>query len=66
MGKNGRQPHHQQKEIEMDTSPNATSNADIELKLNKIVDDHLFTSTSWPMADDDVRAFWRTVEEMGL
>ena len=41
--------HHQQREIEMDTSPKATSNADIKRKLNEIVDYHLFESTSWPL-----------------
>ena len=50
----------------MDTSPNSTSNADIKRKLNEIIGYHLFESTSWPIADDEVRAFWRTVEEMGL
>ena len=50
----------------MDTSPNSTSNADIKRKLDEIIDYHLFESTSWPIADDEVRPFWRTVEEMGL
>ena len=50
----------------MDTSPNSTSNADIKRKLNDKVDYHLFETTSWPADENEVRAFWRTVEEMGL
>ena len=50
----------------MNTSSNSTSPADIKRKLNEIVDYHLFETTSWPTADDEVRTFWRTVEEMGL
>ena len=50
----------------MDTSPNSTSNADIKRKLDEKIDYHLFESTSWPIADDEVRPFWRAVEEMGL
>ena len=36
MGEINRPPHHQQKEIEMNTSPNSTSEADIKRKLNEI------------------------------
>lgn len=50
----------------MKTSPNSTSNADIKRKLNEIIDYHLFETTSWPVDENEVRAFWRTVEEMGL
>ena len=50
----------------MDTSPNSTSNADIKRKLDEMIDYQLFESTSWPIADDEVLTFWRTVDEMGL
>ncbi|XIA64956.1 hypothetical protein ACFIOY_00250 [Bradyrhizobium sp. TZ2] len=50
----------------MNTSPNSTSKADIKRKLNEKVDYHLFETTSWPADENEVRAFWRTVEEMGL
>jgi hypothetical protein len=50
----------------MNTSSNSTSPADIKRKLDEIVDYHLFETTSWPIADDEVRTFWRTVDEMGL
>ena len=50
----------------MDTSPNSTSSADIKRKLDEKIDYHLFESTSWPIADNEVGPFWRTVEEMGL
>ena len=50
----------------MDTSPNSTSNADIKRKLDEKIDYHLFESTSWPIADDEVRPFFRMLEEMGL
>ena len=41
----------------MDTSPNSTSNADIKRKLDEMIDYQLFESPSWPIADDEVRAF---------
>ena len=50
----------------MDTSPNSTSDADTKRTLNEMIIYQLFESTSWPIADDEVRTFWRTVDEMGL
>ena len=50
----------------MDTSPNSTSNADIKRKLDEMIDYQLFEAPSWPIADDEVRPFFRMLEEMGL
>ena len=50
----------------MNTSLNPANKADIMRKLHEIGDYHLFETTSWPADENEVRAFWRTVEEMGL
>lgn len=42
------------------------SKTQIKRQLNELVDYHLFRSPSWPANDDDMRAFWRTLAEMGL
>jgi hypothetical protein len=50
----------------MNTSPNPMTRTSIMRRLNEIIDYHLFEPTSWPANDAEVRAFWRTLEEMGL
>ena len=58
-------PRQQQKEIEMNTTPKATSNADIMRTMHEIVDYHLYKS-SWPANEAAVGAYWRALEELGL
>ena len=50
----------------MNTSPEPMSKIDIIRKLNEIVDYHLFESWHWPADENELRSFWRMVEEMGL
>lgn len=50
----------------MNNSPESMGKDDIIRRLNEIVDYHLFESWNWPADEDELRSFWRIVEEMGL
>ena len=51
----------------MNTSPYQTNKTtQIKRQLHEMVDYYLFESPSWPADDDGVRAFFRTLVELGL